>query len=274
MSQKPNIPALAQGRSNVLGVGITPLNLELAQECLFAGADCAGFSGYVTITGVHGVMESQDDEELQKIHNRSFLSTPDGMPMVWMGRWNGFSHMNRVYGPEFMLNVFEESVTKGHRHFFFGGAEGVAPELKTKLEDRFPGSQVVGVFTPPFRPLEESEEQALLEELCEKKPHFFWVGLSTPKQERFMAGFLEKYASHFESWDHGLIMIGVGAAFDFHTGRVDQAPYWIQRSGFEWLYRVVKDPKRLWKRYAVNNTRFLAKIFPAMMELKRYELSK
>ena len=274
MSEQPQIPTLAQGRSNVLGVGITPLNLELAQEALFAGADCAGFTGYVTITGVHGVIESQSDEELQKIHNRSFLSTPDGMPMVWMGRWNGFEHMDRVYGPEFMLNVFTATQESEHRHFFFGGADGVAQELKQKLESRFPGAVVSGTYTPPFRPLTEEEEEELVRQIQETKPHFFWVGLSTPKQERFMAAFLEKYGDRFQGWDHGLIMLGVGAAFDFHSGKIDQAPRWIQRSGFEWLFRVCKDPKRLWKRYAIGNSLFISKIIPAMMGLKKYELKK
>ena len=270
----PNIPSLAEGRSNVLGVGISPLNLELAQEALFAGADCAGFSGYVTITGVHGVIESQSDEELQKIHNRSFLSTPDGMPMVWMGRWNGFSHMDRVYGPEFMLNVFQATQESSHRHFFFGGADGVAQELKEKLEERFPGARVSGTYTPPFRPLTEEEELDLVKQIQAAKPHFFWVGLSTPKQERFMAAFLDKYRDRFQEWSHGLIMLGVGAAFDFHSGKIAQAPRWVQRSGFEWLFRVFKDPKRLWKRYAIGNSLFISKIIPAMMGLKKYHLEK
>ncbi|MEM9283740.1 MAG: WecB/TagA/CpsF family glycosyltransferase [Verrucomicrobiota bacterium] len=274
MKIDPVIPELAHGRSNVLGVGITPLNLELAQECLFAGANCPGFTGYVTITGVHGVMESQKDEELRLIHNRSFLSTPDGMPMVWMGRWNGYGHMNRVYGPEFMLNVFERSVESGHRHFLFGGAKGVASDLKFELEKRFPGSIVVGTRTPPFRPLNEAEELELMYEILETRPHFIWVGLSTPKQERFMASFLEKYQKQFRNWGQGLVFIGVGAAFDFHTGRISQAPFWVQRSGFEWLYRVCADPKRLWKRYAVNNARFIACVLPAMMGLKKYDITK
>lgn len=274
MISTPKLPSLAEGRSNVLGVGITPLNLELAQEALFAGADCAGFSGYVTVTGVHGVIESQSDEELQKIHNRSFLSTPDGMPMVWMGRWNGFKHMDRVYGPEFMLNVFTATQETEHRHFFFGGADGVAQELKEKLEARFPGTVVSGTYTPPFRPLTEEEEEELVQQIFSAKPHFFWVGLSTPKQERFMSAFLEKYGERFRDWEHGLVMLGVGAAFDFHSGKIDQAPRWIQRSGFEWLFRVCKDPKRLWKRYAIGNSLFIAKIIPAMMGLKKYQLKR
>jgi N-acetylglucosaminyldiphosphoundecaprenol N-acetyl-beta-D-mannosaminyltransferase len=261
----PRIPQKAQGRSDVLGVGITPLNLELAEECLLAGGGCPGFSGYVTITGVHGVVESQDDEELKRIHNASFLSTPDGMPMVWIGRWNGFAHMDRVYGPEFMLNILATTCQTGESHYFFGGADGVAQDLGKKMGERFPNLNVAGTYTPPFRPLTEEEEKELLAELQRTKPHFLWVGLSTPKQERFMAAFLEKYSLHFSDWPHGFIMIGVGAAFDFHTGRVVQAPRWIQRSGFEWLFRVCMDPKRLWKRYAVGNFRFITQVIPDMI---------
>lgn len=270
----PLLPETLQLRSNVLGVGISPLNLASAENCLFLGADCAGFSGYVTITGVHGVIESQGDEELKRIHNRSFLSTPDGMPMVWIGRWNGFSDIDRVYGPELMLNVFAATQSTPHRHFFFGGADGVAQELKKKLGESHPGAVVAGTFTPPFRPLTEGEEGELLSLIQETKPHFFWVGLSTPKQERFMAAFLEKYRESFQDWDHGFVMLGVGAAFDFHSGRVAQAPRWIQRSGFEWLFRVCKDPKRLWKRYAIGNSLFIAKVIPAMMGLRKYPLLK
>lgn len=261
-------------RSNVLGVGISALNLELAEKALFEGADQPEHQGFVTITGVHGVVESQQDEELKKIHNRSYLSTPDGMPMVWLGKWNGFGHMDRVYGPELMLNMMKSSCASKHTHYFFGGADGVAQELKDKLESRFGGLQVVGTYTPPFRPLEENEEQALFDELQQLKPHFFWVGLSTPKQEKFMHGFLSKYPDLTKSWDHGLIMLGVGAAFDFHSGKVKQAPRWIQRSGFEWLFRLCMDPKRLLKRYVASNSYFLWKIFPQMMDLKKYSLKK
>lgn len=257
-------------RSNVLGVGISVLNLELAEEAMFKGVDEPRLQGFVTITGVHGVVESQKDEELKKIHNRSYLSTPDGMPMVWLGWWNGFDYMDRVYGPELMLNIMKSSALSGHSHFFFGGADGVAQELKGKLETRFDGLKVSGTYTPPFRPLTDKEEQALYDELQKLKPHFFWVGLSTPKQEKFMHGFLSKYPELTKGWTHGLIMVGVGAAFDFHSGKIKQAPRWIQRSGFEWLFRTCMDPKRLFKRYAVSNSYFLWKIFPQMMGLKKY----
>ena len=261
-------------RSNALGVGISALNLELAEKAMFEGVDQPGFQGFITITGVHGVVESQRDEELKRIHNRSFLSTPDGMPMVWLGKWNGFSYMSRVYGPELMLNIMKSSAGSAHRHYFFGGAEGVAQDLRDKLENRFEGLKVAGTYTPPFRPLTENEEQNLYDELQKLRPHFFWVGLSTPKQEKFMHAFLAKYDRLTQNWDHGMVMVGVGAAFDFHSGRVKQAPYWIQRSGFEWLFRTVMDPKRLFKRYAISNSFFISRIIPQMMKLKKYPMPK
>ena len=172
-----------------------------------------------------------------------------------------------------LLNLFKRSKETAHRHFFFGGADGVAQELKHKLEEQFPKAVISGIYTPPFRPLTREEEEELVNQIQEAKPHFFWVGLSTPKQERFMANFLDKYGERFKDWNHGLIMLGVGAAFDFHSGKIDQAPRWIQRSGFEWLFRVCKDPRRLWKRYAVGNSIFISKIIPAMMGITKYRLN-
>ncbi len=248
-------------RVNVLGVGISVLNLDSA-ICVLADALAQGRRGFVTITGVHGVMESQADPGLRDIHNRSLLSTPDGMPMVWMGRLAGHREMGRVYGPELMERVFAWSEESGRTHFLFGGTEGVAPELKAKLEARFPRARIVGTFTPPFRPLKPDELEALQQEVRRVKPDFFWVGLSTPKQERFMASHLDLLETR--------IMVGVGAAFDFHAGRVKQAPRWVQRSGFEWLYRLCQEPRRLWRRYLRNNPLFLWKTAGQLLGLRRY----
>lgn len=228
-------------RVNVLGVGISVLNLESAVAAL-ADALKTGRRGYVCVTGVHGVMESQSDDALRQIHNRSLLTTPDGMPMVWMGRLAGHRTMGRVYGPDLMERVFEWSRTGGATHYFYGGNVGVAEELKARLETRFPGIRIVGTYTPPFRPLTEAELTALSADVARLRPDFLWVGLSTPKQERFMA-------EHVHTLD-ARIFVGVGAAFDFFAGRVQQAPRWIQRSGFEWLYRLTRDFKRLWPRYS------------------------
>lgn len=254
---------VAPPRVNVLGVGISVLNLDSAVTTL-AAARAAGQRGYVTVTGVHGVIESQDDPELRRIHNASLLSTPDGMPMVWMGRLRGFREMDRVYGPDLMERLMAWSQTSGATHYFFGGNTGVAEELKAKMEQRFPGVRIVGTHTPPFRPLTEDELNALGSEVARLQPDFFWVGLSTPKQERFMATYSKRLNAR--------ILIGVGAAFDFHAGRVVQAPRWIQRSGLEWLFRLTKDFKRLWPRYSRIVPRFLFQATGQLLGWRQYPL--
>jgi len=259
-----------ESRSNVLGVGISPLNLGRASQEILAAASRPGFSGYVTVTGVHGVMESQGDPELKDIHNQSFLSVPDGMPMVWVGKWNGFEDMGRVYGPDLMLGLSEASARSGEGNFYFGGGNGVVEKLAENLSARYPGIRILEKVTPPFRPLTAEEEQELVSSIREHKPHFFWVGLSTPKQERFMHGFLRKFPDLTSGWDHGLVMLGVGAAFDFHAGLVKQAPSWMQKRGLEWFFRLLMEPKRLWRRYLYNNPRFIWSIFLQMTELKKH----
>ncbi len=254
---------IAPPRVNVLGVGISVLNLDTAVATL-AHALAAGQRGYVTVTGVHGVIESQDDAELRRIHNASLLSTPDGMPMVWMGRLRGFRQMDRVYGPDLMERVMDWSRRSGATHFFYGGNTGVAQDLQARFEARFPGVRVVGTYTPPFRPLTETELDQLTEEVNRVQPDFFWVGLSTPKQERFMASHLPKLNAR--------IMVGVGAAFDFHTGRVEQAPRLIQRSGLEWLFRLTRDFKRLWPRYSRIVPLFLWKAAGQLTGMRPYPL--
>lgn len=259
-------------RSNVLGVGISPLNLPSATTSVVEASTRPGFCGYVTVTGVHGVMECQRDPALKRIHNQSLLSVPDGMPMVWIGRWNGHRNMSRVYGPDLMLALMESSTKAELRHFFFGGGEGVVDKLEARLTKKFQGVQIVGKITPPFRPLSEQEEEELVSILRAVRPHFFWVGLSTPKQERFMHAFLQKYPNLTHDWDHGLVMLGVGAAFDFHAGLVAQAPSWMQKRGLEWFFRLLMEPKRLWRRYLYNNPRFVWQIFLQLTHLRREDL--
>lgn len=270
------IPPHQEGppRCNVLGVGISAMNLNEATGLVVERSDASGRTGYVTITGVHGVMESRRDPELQKIHNRSFLSTPDGMPMVWIGKWMGYDEIDRVYGPDLMLKVVQGTAGSGRGHYFFGGSEGVADSLAERLQQQSPGVRVVGTQCPPYRELTAVEEQELVKDLQETRPHFLWVGLSTPKQERFMHDFLERNSDLTKDWDHGLVLLGVGAAFDFHSGRVRQAPRWMQRKGLEWFFRVCMEPRRLWKRYSINNTGFIFSIFPQLMDIKHYPLEK
>ena len=250
-------------RVNVLGVGISPLNLERAVAQVRDALENRR-KGYICVTGVHGVMEAQDAPEFRTILNGAFLCTPDGMPMVWMGRQQGVSWMGRVYGPDLMLEVCEMTARSGYRHFFYGGADGVAEQLRDRLVARFPGLQVVGTYTPPFRPLNPEEEAALIHQVAECRPDIIWVGLSTPKQERFMSTWLDRLDT--------TLMFGVGAAFDFHIGRVRQAPRWMQRSGLEWFFRLCTEPRRLWRRYFRNNPRFLFRACLQIAGLKRYSL--
>ena len=266
-------------RINVLGVGISTLTLHSAVENIFS-AIARGEQGYVTVTGVHGVSESQADTELKRIHNDSLLTTPDGMPMTWLGRLRGIGpeKMDRVYGPDLMLQLLQAGQSRGLRHYFFGGAEGVAQLLEEKLSARFPGIQIVGTHTPPYRPLTDVEELRLVEELCELKPHCLWIGLSTPKQERFMAQFLSKYGRSGQPENpcipDPLVLLGVGAAFDFHAGLVPQAPRWMQRAGLEWLFRLKQEPRRLWKRYFKNNPLFVWRTCLQLSGLRKYEISE
>ena len=250
-------------RVNVLGVGVSALNLEAATQRIVHALE-SQTKGYICVTGVHGVSEAQSDKAFREILNRAFLNTPDGMPMVWMGRLQGFKEIGRVYGPDLMMRVCEVSAYHGFTHFFYGGAPGVAEELKRRLESRFNGLRVEGTFSPPFRPLTSAEREDLRRRVSEAKPSVLWVGLSTPKQERFMA-------EHWQTLD-ATLLIGVGAAFDFHAGRVRQAPRWMQRSGLEWLFRLGCEPRRLWKRYLKNNPLFVLRACCQATGLKTYRI--
>ncbi len=250
-------------RVNVLGIGISVLNLRTALTAIVAAVRDRQ-KGYICVTGVHGVMEAQADAAFKDILNRAFLCTPDGMPMVWLGKLHGHREMRRVYGPDLMLEVCAWSETSGCKHFFYGGADDVAGLLVQKLKAKFPKLEVVGTFTPPFRPLNAEEENALQAQIHATRPDIVWVGLSTPKQEKFMAEFLPKLDA--------TLMIGVGAAFDFHAGRARQAPRWMQHSGLEWLFRLACEPRRLAKRYLKNNPLFAWKIAGQLSGLKKYPL--
>jgi N-acetylglucosaminyldiphosphoundecaprenol N-acetyl-beta-D-mannosaminyltransferase len=259
------IPEPAErARVNILGVGVTALNMEIAlneTESLLQ----RGEQGYVCVTGVHGIMEAQADEQFRDILNRSFLTTPDGMPTVWLGRVHGFKHMDRVYGPDYMLGLCERSVARGYRHFLYGGKPGIAEELATELTRRFPGLKIVGTYTPPFRPLTAREEDDLRMQLEASQADVLWCGLSTPKQERFMAAYCHRLPVQ--------LMVGVGAAFDLLSGNLAEAPDWMKKAGLQWLYRLSKEPKRLWRRYLLNNPRFTWLTFLQLTGLKGFRLS-
>lgn len=248
----------------MLGVGISVIDQHRAREFLF-DALRNGRRGYVTVTNVHSVSEAQNDEPLRTIFNNSLLATPDGMPLVWMGRLLGHADIQRVYGPDLLLNIAEHSQEFEFTHFFYGGAEGVADELARTLRERFPRLKIVGTYTPPFRALTGHEVVDLQRRVSEARPDFFWVGIGMPKQERFMAEFLPLLPE-------AKILLGVGAAFDFHSGRVRQAPRWMMRLGLEWLFRFSQEPRRLWHRYVVYNPLFVLRATAQLLGWRRYSL--
>jgi N-acetylglucosaminyldiphosphoundecaprenol N-acetyl-beta-D-mannosaminyltransferase len=234
-------------RCDVLGVQVSAVNMAMAVRQIHQWIDRRECN-YVCITGVHGVMESQRDPKLKQIHNSAGLVTPDGMPMVWINKLRGNSFVQRVYGPDLMLEIVKQGVDKGHKHYFYGGLPGVPELLAQKLSEKAPGLEVAGTFSPPFGELTEAQDHEIVSNINRSGADVVWVGLSTPKQERWMARHLGRI--------HAPVMVGVGAAFDFHAGLKRQAPRWIGKLGMEWFYRLCSEPKRLWKRYLINNPSF------------------
>ena len=236
-------------RVDVLGVGVSAIDMRMALQLIDQWIS-QGDRRYICVTGVHGVMESQRDPRLRNVHNRSGLTTPDGMPLVWAGRAAGARHMDRVYGPDLMLAACELARARGYSSFFYGGRPGVPERLVARLEDAYPGLKIAGTYAPPFRALSAEEDEDVVRLISAAQPDLVWVGLGTPKQELWMA-------AHAHQLDTG-VLIGVGAAFDIHAGLTRQAPRWVQRSGLEWAFRLAQEPRRLWGRYLYNNPRFLA----------------
>jgi N-acetylglucosaminyldiphosphoundecaprenol N-acetyl-beta-D-mannosaminyltransferase len=251
---------LPHAYTDVLGVKVSAIDLARAVDL----ADrwiAAARAGYICMTGVHGVMEAKRDPEFRGILNGAALNAPDGMPMTWVGRLNGAREMDRVFGPDFMTAMCERSVEQGYRNFLYGGKPGVAELLRATLERRFSGLQVVGTYTPPFGALTEAQEKQICARVHEARPHIVWVGLSTPKQERFMA----RYADRLQV----PLLVGVGAAFDYHAGLIRDCPHWVKRAGLQWAHRLMQDPRRLWWRYLRNNPAFLWHIAQQLAGMRR-----
>jgi N-acetylglucosaminyldiphosphoundecaprenol N-acetyl-beta-D-mannosaminyltransferase len=218
---------------------------------------------YVCICTVHTVMQCRRSERLRRIVNAAGMVTPDGMPLVWLSKLAGHPGVTRVYGPDLMLAELASPLRK-HRHFFYGGRDGVAEQLRRRMQERFAGVEVVGTLTPPFRPVEQLCTPETAAAINAAKPDIVWVGISTPKQELWMAAMRPLLQAP--------VLIGVGAAFDFHTGTVAQAPGWMQRSGLEWLFRLGKEPRRLWRRYLIDNPWFMYEIALQGLGLRRHRI--
>lgn len=240
-------PQLTIPSYRVLDVRVDAVQIPDAVKILESWIQERGPARYVAVTGMHGVSVSREDAEFGRVLGDAGLVVADGMPLVWLGRLQGHRHMRRrVYGPELMETFCLETGSK-YRHFFYGGGPGVADALAQAERERH-GIQIAGTYCPPFRPLSEEEEREVQSLIEDARPDVLWVGLSTPKQERWM-------------YEHRNtlkvpVMLGVGAAFDLNTGRLKQAPAWMRENGLEWLFRLCAEPRRLWQRYVVNGSKF------------------
>lgn len=248
---------------NILGVGVNPINLIQATQVIIHWID-ERQKNYVCVTPAHGIMECQRNESLRSVFNGSGLTTPDGMSIVWILNLLGYRHVKRVYGPDLMKAVCKHSSenTK-YRHFFYGGKAGIPERLSEELKNLYPNLEIVGTYSPPFRKLTPEEDEKIINSINKLSPDIIWVGISTPKQEKWMA-------SHINQLNASVI-IGVGAAFDFLSGSKNQAPKWIQRSGLEWIYRLVNEPRRLWRRY-VQYPRFIILVIRQFIGIDEYSL--
>jgi N-acetylglucosaminyldiphosphoundecaprenol N-acetyl-beta-D-mannosaminyltransferase len=250
-------------KASVLGVGVSLIDLPKAVDIIdhWIREDRRH---YVCVTGMHGVMASWRDDAVRNVHNAAGLVTPDGMPLVWLLRWYGYQEVDRVYGPDLMLTLFDHGRGLGYRHFLYGSTPATLERLESNLTSRLPGAHIVGRIAPPFRRLTEAEEESVVAAINESGADIVWVGLSTPRQEVWMATCRARLAAK--------VLIGVGAAFDFHAGTKKQAPRFIQRNGFEWLFRLAMEPRRLWRRYLTNIPIFIGLVALQMLGLRDYPL--
>jgi N-acetylglucosaminyldiphosphoundecaprenol N-acetyl-beta-D-mannosaminyltransferase len=245
----------------VLGVRVDAVEMTDAVAKMERLIESRASGSYVAVTGMHGIAEARQDARFREILNAAALVVPDGMPLVWLGRWHRLPIRRRVTGSELMAEFCKKTGSR-YRHFFYGGAPGVAEDLAQQLHESF-RIAVAGTYTPPFRPLNEVEEREVGALVEECRADVLWVGLSTPKQERWMYEHRERLKIP--------LMLGVGAAFDMNSGRLRRAPEWMRENGLEWLFRLLAEPRRLWKRYLVTIPRSVWSVSLELLHIAKFE---
>lgn len=232
---------------NIMGVNIAAIDMDWLVDYL--NRNVKNLSGdYICVSNVHTTVTAYEDQEYCKVQNGGIMAIPDGGPLSSVGQKRGFKNMKRTTGPSLMGEIFKISAAEGYRHYFYGSTDETLEKLYSVLTESYPGIQIAGMYSPPFRPMTEDEDKEIVDRINETKPDFVWVGLGAPKQEKWMAA----HQGRVEG-----LMIGVGAGFDYHTGNIDRAPEWMQKSNLEWVYRLLQDPKRLFGRYWHTNTKFI-----------------
>ena len=245
---RERLPAIAQ--APVAGLPLAVTDYARVLDWIDA-AVAAGAREYICVAAVHTVMEAREDAALRDAVARAAFTVPDGQPLAWALRALGHDIRARVYGPELMARACARAARSGQRHYLYGGRDAAALRLlEQRLCARFPGLRIVGGHAPPFRELTDAELDAIAQEINAARPDVVWVGIGVPKQEKWMAAMRDRLDAP--------VLVGVGAAFDFHAGLVSQAPPWMQRAGLEWAFRLAQEPRRLWRRYARHNPRFVA----------------
>lgn len=232
---------------NILGVNIAAINMEWLLK--FTIENVKKLSGdYMCVSNVHTVVTAHDNMTYCNIQNCGIMAIPDGAPLSTVGRWRGYDQMYRITGPDYLNQVLSVSKRYGYRHFFYGSTEETLEKIKSEIIRSFPGVEIAGVYSPPFRPLTAEEDRRIMEMINDSRADFVWVGLGAPKQEHWMATHQGKICG---------LMVGVGAAFDYLGKNIKRAPKWMQKGNLEWLYRLSQDPKRLFKRYLITNSKFI-----------------
>lgn len=232
---------------NILGVNIAAIDMEWIVDYLNENIhDLAG--DYICVSNVHTTVTAFEDPEYMNVQNGAIMAIPDGGPLSYVGQKRGFQDMQRTTGPSLMDEIFKISAQKGYRHYFYGSTEETLTVMAEKLKEKYPGICIAGMYSPPFRELTAKENDDITALINDVNPDFVWVGLGAPKQENWMADHQGKI--------NGL-MIGVGAGFDYYAGNIQRAPEWMQKRNLEWMYRLLQDPKRLFKRYLHTNPKFI-----------------
>ena len=246
--------------TDILGVRISAIDMPAAVSTIEGWIE-TGHRDYAYLCNVHSIMEADRDHSFKEVLNSAGLRCPDGMPLVWLSHRYGQANVQHVRGADLMLELCNRSQITGHRHFFYGGGEGVVDDLVDNLQLRFPKLQIAGKYRPGYLGSGELENHDVIEAINEAQPDILWIGLGCPKQEWWIA--------NHRPLLNAAALLGVGAAFDFHSSRVPQAPEWLQRMGLEWSFRLATDPSRLWKRYFLHNSRFLHKSGAQIISMRR-----
>jgi N-acetylglucosaminyldiphosphoundecaprenol N-acetyl-beta-D-mannosaminyltransferase len=248
---------------HILGVRVDAVQIPEAIQQMEEWIARRDAGNFVSVANTHVVMEAQYDPAFKDLINSASLCVPDGMPLIWCGRLRGHSLQRRVYGPELMLRFCRETAHRGYRHYLYGGAPEVPELLVKRLQESCPGIKIAGTHSPPFRPATQEEDNEAIERINKARPDVLWVGLGCPKQERWIHEHRERLAVP--------AIVAVGQAFDLLSGRKKPAPAWMSEHGLEWVFRLVQEPRRLWRRYLVYNTKFIYSISLELLHIKRFD---